>query len=97
MRSTGRRGRREPGLSVTAPMLALRRMNQPSHSQAAELPPELTDALGEDPGARAAFESLPPSHQMEYVKWIREAKRDDTRATRAAKTIAMLREGKSRS
>ena len=57
------------------------------------LPPELIQALAADPDARAAFDALPPSHKREYATWIAEAKRDETRASRAAKAIEMLRSG----
>jgi len=35
----------------------------------------------------AAFDALPPSHQSEYLRWIDEAKRPATRATRVNKTV----------
>lgn len=35
---------------------------------------------------------LPPSHQREYLKWIEEAKRADTRARRIAQTITRLQQ-----
>ncbi|MBL7164109.1 MAG: YdeI/OmpD-associated family protein [Anaerolineales bacterium] len=34
------------------------------------------------------------THQKEYITWIEEAKRADTRQRRIAKTIEMLKEGK---
>ncbi len=60
---------------------------------ASELPPELAATLQGDAEARAAFEALPPSHRREYVEWVAEAKRDDTRERRAAKAVEMLRVG----
>lgn len=56
-----------------------------------ELPAELAAALGDAPDAAALFEALPPSHQREYVQWISEAKKPETRHRRAAKTLEMLR------
>ena len=58
-----------------------------------ELPTALADALTRDPAAAAAFEKLPPSHRREYVDWIAEAKREETRARRVEQALAMLREG----
>jgi uncharacterized protein YdeI (YjbR/CyaY-like superfamily) len=46
--------------------------------------------------ARATFESLPPGHRREYLEWILEAKRPETRAKRLATTLEWLAEGKSR-
>jgi len=61
-----------------------------------ELPAELTDALAAAPDAKAAFEALPPSHRREYVQWVAEAKKPETRVSRAQKTVVRLREsGKS--
>jgi hypothetical protein len=61
-----------------------------------QLPPELTAALGEDPGAKAAFDALAPSHRKEFARWIDEAKRAETRSSRVEQTLAMLREGRTR-
>jgi uncharacterized protein YdeI (YjbR/CyaY-like superfamily) len=54
------------------------------------VPRELADLLASDPEAGAAFEKLPPSHQQEYVLWITEAKKEETRLKRSQKTIEML-------
>lgn len=62
-----------------------------------EVPPALSDALAADPAARAAFEGLAFTHRKEYVRWIDEAKRDDTRERRVAQAIEMLRQGRTRS
>jgi hypothetical protein len=53
-------------------------------------PPELLAALADNPAARVAYDALPPSHRLEYARWISEAKQQETRATRAAKTIRRL-------
>jgi hypothetical protein len=58
-----------------------------------ELPPELWAAFAEDREVRAFFDSLSFTHRREYVRWIEEAKREETRRARAAKAVAMLREG----
>jgi hypothetical protein len=61
-----------------------------------ELPPELVAALGEDAAARAAFDGLAPSHRKEFARWIDEAKRDETRRSRTAQALEMLRTGRTR-
>ena len=58
-----------------------------------EPPPELTEAFADDPELRAFFESLSYTHRNEYVRWIEEGKRAETRRPRAAKAVTMLREG----
>ncbi len=61
-----------------------------------EVPVELTAALRTNAKARATFESFSPSHRREYVQWIFEAKREETRARRVATAVEWLSEGKSR-
>lgn len=53
-------------------------------------------ALRKNAKARAAFEAFPPSHQREYLEWIIEAKKPETRHRRVATTIAWLAQGKAR-
>jgi Bacteriocin-protection, YdeI or OmpD-Associated/Domain of unknown function (DUF1905) len=60
-----------------------------------ELPEELRAALDGDEAARAAFESLSYSHRKEYADWVADAKRDETRQRRLAKTLERLRAGNS--
>ena len=57
-----------------------------------ELPRELVAALSSAPGARERFEELSLAHRREYVRWVREARRDDTRERRAAQTVMRLLE-----
>jgi uncharacterized protein YdeI (YjbR/CyaY-like superfamily) len=64
----------------------------------AELPDDLAAALKLKKHARArtTFEAFPPGQRREYIEWITEAKRADTRAKRLATTLAWLAEGKPR-
>ena len=55
-------------------------------------PPELTQALAQNPAAQAAYQKLPFTHRNEYTRWIDEAKKPETRADRVAKTIKRLTE-----
>lgn len=57
------------------------------------VPPELEVALAVDAGAQALFEALPPSHRKQYLAWIAEAKREETRRRRVEKTLEMLLQG----
>ena len=65
---------------------------------APKAPPELAAALAlkKNAKARAAFEAFAPSHKREYIEWIVEAKREETRAKRVAQTVEWLAEGKQR-
>ncbi len=62
----------------------------------AKVPADLAAALKKNAKARAAFEGFPPSHRREYIEWIEEAKRPETRAKRLAETMKLLARGKSR-
>lgn len=55
-----------------------------------ELPDDLASALDAEPGARAAFDALPPSHRKEHVRAIMEAKRPETRVRRIEAAVAKL-------
>jgi len=61
-----------------------------------KMPADLTAALARNTKARSTFQGFPPSHQREYVEWITEAKRPETRAKRLATTLEWLTDGKSR-
>jgi len=56
------------------------------------VPTELSEALAEAPVARERFDALAPSHRREYVRWVAEARRGDTRERRAAQTVMRLLE-----
>jgi len=57
------------------------------------VPAELKRIFKSDKAARSAFEKLSYTHQKEYVTWINEAKKDETRQRRIVKTIEMLKRG----
>lgn len=63
---------------------------------AAEVPAELAAALRKNRKAREVFEGFPPSHRREYIEWITDAKRDETRARRVAQAVEWIAEGKGR-
>ena len=60
------------------------------------VPADLAAALRRNRKARVTFESFSPSHKREYIEWITEAKREETREKRLATTIEWLEEGKPR-
>ncbi|MEP6961149.1 MAG: YdeI/OmpD-associated family protein [Acidobacteriota bacterium] len=57
------------------------------------VPPDLKRAFLSQKKAQAFFDKLSYTHRKEYVRWIEEAKREETRAHRLAKTIEMLKAG----
>lgn len=56
-----------------------------------QMPRELTTALDKDKEAKSLFDVLSPSHQKEYVKWIEEARKAETRIRRTSQTLEMLK------
>jgi Bacteriocin-protection, YdeI or OmpD-Associated/Domain of unknown function (DUF1905) len=60
-----------------------------------EVPIDLAEALASDGAALATFDGLSYTHRKEYVEWVEEAKREETRRRRVEKAVAMLREGKT--
>jgi uncharacterized protein YdeI (YjbR/CyaY-like superfamily) len=61
---------------------------------APEVPAVLADALGARAKAGPAFEALPPGQRRLCVKWVMDAKREETRRKRAAKVARTLAAGK---
>lgn len=60
------------------------------------VPQDLRAAIDAVPAAAGTFDNFAPSCQREYVEWVTEAKRDETRAKRLALTVEWLAEGKKR-
>jgi uncharacterized protein YdeI (YjbR/CyaY-like superfamily) len=56
--------------------------------------PDIADAVRADPQARAFFESLASFYRKNYVRWIEEAKRPETRAKRIAEAVSLLNAGR---
>lgn len=54
------------------------------------IPVELSEALSENEAAERIFAALPPSHRKEYLRWISEAKRAETRRRRATRAAEMM-------
>lgn len=61
-----------------------------------EVPEDMRKALAANKKAQAVFEQFAPSHRKEYLEWILEAKREETRAKRIAQAIEWMAEGRSR-
>jgi len=59
-------------------------------SKRAAVPKELSGVLSANPVAKSAFQSMPPSHQREYIKHIMEAKQPETRVRRAEKAAERM-------
>lgn len=60
------------------------------------VPDDLTSALKKNKKAAATFAEFSPSHRREYIEWITEAKREETREKRIAQAVEWMSEGKAR-
>src|SRR5580658_2885648 len=69
---------------------------RPARKQELIVPDYLTTTLKKNKKALAAFEAFSYSHKKEYVEWITEAKREETRQKRIATMLTWLTEGKPR-
>jgi len=57
---------------------------------------DLLAALRKDRAALRTFEEFSPSHRREYVEWILEAKREETRARRIETAVEWMAQGRGR-
>jgi uncharacterized protein YdeI (YjbR/CyaY-like superfamily) len=60
------------------------------------VPNDLISALKKNKKALSTFEDFSCSHKKEYVEWITDAKREETRTQRLATAVAWMAEGKAR-
>lgn len=63
---------------------------------AVETPAEFAAALKKNKAAGKVFEAFSPSCKREYVEWIADAKRVETRERRIAQAVEWIGEGKQR-
>jgi ribosomal protein S18 acetylase RimI-like enzyme len=59
-----------------------------------EIPDDLLEALRNNSQAQSLFDTLSFTHQKEYVRWVTDAKRPETRIERIRRTIELLTQGK---
>ena len=62
----------------------------PEGPQLDNLHPDFRDALLANGEARAFFESLPTFYRKNYVRWVDDAKREETRTKRITEAISLL-------
>ena len=55
-----------------------------------DIPADLAEVLIQNKAESDYFQSLAFTHRKEYIRWITDAKRPETRASRVQKTIEML-------
>lgn len=55
---------------------------------------DITIVFNENPEAKALFDKMSYTHRKEYIRWIEEAKKTETRENRKIKMIQMILDGK---
>ena len=78
---------------VDAPERVRVTMEIDSAPRRVSVPRDLRSALADDATAKQAFATMSYSHRREYVDWVEEAKRPETRARRVATTVERVRAG----
>ena len=72
-------------------------LERDTEERTVDVPEDFGKALNQNKSAKAIFEKLAFTHKKEYVRWIEEAKKAETRASRIEKAIAMIADGQKRS
>jgi uncharacterized protein YdeI (YjbR/CyaY-like superfamily) len=72
------------------------RQQPPKPKATIAIPQDFGAALAANPAAAQYWDGLAPSHRYEYLQWITDAKRDETRVKRIGQALEWLAEGKRR-
>ncbi|WP_250252388.1 YdeI/OmpD-associated family protein [Chryseobacterium sp. Marseille-Q3244] len=59
-----------------------------------EIANDIAFIFNENPDAKVLFDKMSYTHKKEYIRWIEEAKKPETRENRKIKMIQMILEGK---
>jgi uncharacterized protein YdeI (YjbR/CyaY-like superfamily) len=79
----------------TSPVAARYKEGKPAKPMV-KAPSEFANALQKNKKAAAVFAAFSPTSKREYVDWIKDAKRPETRDKRIATAIEWIAEGKQR-
>ena len=79
----------------TSPIATRQRVVKPKKPPL-KTPDDLAAALKKNKKAAATFEAFSPSCKREYVDWVLDAKREETRAKRVRTAVEWMAEGKQR-
>ncbi|MCD9618269.1 YdeI/OmpD-associated family protein [Chryseobacterium gleum] len=59
-----------------------------------EIAEDIVSVFNENPEAKTLFDKMSYTHKKEYIRWIEEAKKPETRENRKIKMIQMILDGK---
>ena len=69
---------------------------KPTPKTTLDLPADLGTALKANAAAQGYWDAFSPGKRRDYIEWVLEAKREDTRTKRIATIVAQVAEGKDR-
>ncbi|WPO90947.1 YdeI/OmpD-associated family protein [Chryseobacterium sp. YR459] len=69
-------------------------LTEDKEERVVEIAEDVVSVFNENPEAKALFDKMSYTHKKEYIRWIEEAKKPETRENRKIKMIQMILDGK---
>ncbi|TZF95981.1 DUF1905 domain-containing protein [Chryseobacterium panacisoli] len=69
-------------------------LTEDKEERVVEVADDIVSVFNENPGAKILFDKMSYTHKKEYIRWIEEAKKPETRENRKIKMIQMILDGK---
>lgn len=69
-------------------------LTEDKEERTVEIADDILTVFHENPEAKTLFDKMSYTHKKEYIRWINEAKKPETRENRKSKMIQMILEGK---
>ncbi|UTX47437.1 YdeI/OmpD-associated family protein [Chryseobacterium sp. MA9] len=69
-------------------------LTEDKEERVVEIAEDIVSVFNEKPEAKTLFDKMSYTHKKEYIRWIKEAKKPETRENRKIKMIQMILDGK---
>jgi len=69
-------------------------LTEDKEERVVEIAEDIVSVFNENPEAKTLFDKMSYTHKKEYIRWIEEAKKPETRENRKIKMIQMILDGK---
>ncbi|MDR3024228.1 YdeI/OmpD-associated family protein [Chryseobacterium sp.] len=69
-------------------------LTEDKEERVVEIAEDIVAVFNENPEAKTLFDKMSYTHKKEYIRWIEEAKKPETRENRKIKMIQMILDGK---
>jgi len=69
-------------------------LTEDKEERVVEVAEDIVSVFNENPEAKTLFDKMSYTHKKEYIRWIEEAKKPETRENRKIKMIQMILDGK---